>query len=172
MFEEMRRELRRLQGAPVAVPDPIDADGYLDRECPDEKCLFGFKVHHEDWRDKVRDEEVFCPFCGHATPRAQLGDSRAGGEPQGSGVGTNSGAPRVSDEARRRAMESAPAAHSFIRMTMSVKDGSRMVTIPPAAVEPMRLKISCPACTCRYGVIGAAFFCPGCGHNAADQMFH
>ena len=35
----------------------------------------------------------------------------------------------------------------------------------------MRLKITCPACACRYGVVGAAFFCPACGHNAADLMF-
>jgi hypothetical protein len=35
----------------------------------------------------------------------------------------------------------------------------------------MRLKIACPACACRYAVIGAAFFCPACGHNAADQIF-
>ena len=35
----------------------------------------------------------------------------------------------------------------------------------------MRLRIVCPACSCRYAVIGAAFFCPACGHNAADLMF-
>jgi hypothetical protein len=28
-----------------------------------------------------------------------------------------------------------------------------------------------PACGCRYAVIGAAYFCPACGHNAADHMF-
>jgi len=33
------------------------------------------------------------------------------------------------------------------------------------------VEITCPACTCRYAVIGAAFFCPACGHNAADLMF-
>jgi hypothetical protein len=34
----------------------------------------------------------------------------------------------------------------------------------------MRLKITCAVCACRYAVIGAAFFCPACGHNAADLM--
>src|ERR671912_643284 len=24
-----------------------------------------FKVLFDDWRDKVRDEQVFCPFCRH-----------------------------------------------------------------------------------------------------------
>jgi hypothetical protein len=61
--------------------------------------------------------------------------------------------------------------NSFIRMTMKVDDRPSHVYLPPAAAEPMRLKIACPACACRYAVVGAAFFCPACGHNAADLMF-
>jgi hypothetical protein len=55
-------------------------------------------------------------------------------------------------------------------MTMSVNSSPQQILLPPAAAEPMRLKITCPACCCRYAVIGAAFFCPACGHNAADLM--
>lgn len=43
--------------------------------------------------------------------------------------------------------------------------------LPPAATEPMQLRISCPSCECRYAVIGAAYFCPACGHSAAEQVF-
>ncbi len=35
----------------------------------------------------------------------------------------------------------------------------------------MALKIACPSCACRYAVIGAAYFCPACGHSAAEQVF-
>jgi hypothetical protein len=28
-----------------------------------------------------------------------------------------------------------------------------------------------PSCACRYAVIGAAYFCPTCGHSAAEQVF-
>lgn len=35
----------------------------------------------------------------------------------------------------------------------------------------MQLKITCPECACHYAVVGAAFFCPACGHNSADLMF-
>jgi len=62
-------------------------------------------------------------------------------------------------------------ADSFLRITMSVKDGPQHHFLPPAAAEPMRLRIECPVCSCRYAAIGAAFFCPACGHNAADLMF-
>lgn len=50
------------------------------------------------------------------------------------------------------------ARDSLIRITMKMDNGSRRVLLPPAAAEPMRLKITCSACACRYAVIGAAFF--------------
>jgi hypothetical protein len=66
MFDELLRELRRLERPQtIRVSISSDEDGYLDRECPAPECLFQFKVHEDDWRDKVRDEEVFCPSCGH-----------------------------------------------------------------------------------------------------------
>lgn len=171
MFDGTRRELGRLQEQRVAISDPVDADGYLDRECPAEMCQFGFKVHEEDWRDKVRDEEVFCPVCGHAAPArewatreqvehlktaalAQI-QQRLGGAMRRDAAQWNQRQPR----------------NSFIRMTMNVSDGPKSVVVPAEALESMQLKISCPVCACRYAVIGAAFFCPACGHNAAALVF-
>jgi uncharacterized Zn finger protein (UPF0148 family) len=171
MFEDTIRELKELQGQRVAVPDPVDEDGYLDRECPAEKCLFGFKVHQEDWRDKVRDEEVFCPFCGHAAParqwatREQVEHLKTAALAQ---IQERLGTALRRDTARWNQRQ---PRNGFITMTMSCREGSRSVVVPAAAVEPMRLKISCPACSCRYAVIGAAFFCPACGHNAAELVF-
>ncbi len=60
---------------------------------------------------------------------------------------------------------------SFISITMKVDSQPQQVALPPTAAEPMRLKIACPVCECRYAVIGAAYFCPSCGHNSADQVF-
>ena len=45
-----------------------DAKGYLDRQCPNENCLFEFKISMQDWEDKVSDEEVHCPLCGQIAP--------------------------------------------------------------------------------------------------------
>jgi hypothetical protein len=61
--------------------------------------------------------------------------------------------------------------NSFIRITLNVDNRPLPVLLPVEAVESMRLKIPCPACDCRYAVIGAAFFCPACGHSAAEQVF-
>ena len=62
--------------------------------------------------------------------------------------------------------------NSFVNVTMKVEGRPRLVSLPPAAAEPMRLRIECSRCDCRYAVIGAAFFCPACGHNDAELQFN
>jgi hypothetical protein len=52
-----------------------------------------------------------------------------------------------------------------------VKDRPEHVLVPAEAADPMRLKITCSECSCRYAVVGTAYFCPACGHNSADRMF-
>ena len=49
----------------VEASIPTDEDGYLDRACSKEVCEAAFKILVDDWKSKVRDEEVFCPVCGH-----------------------------------------------------------------------------------------------------------
>ncbi len=172
MFNELVRELRRLEGGhqiPVSIPS--DAEGYFDRECPSAECQFQFKVHEEDWRDKVRDEEVFCPFCGHtADSREWLTQEQIKHAEKAALAHVQH---RIGRAMKRDAehWNSRQTRDSFIRITMKVDDRPWHVFLPPTVAEPMRLKITCPACVCRYAVIGAAFFCPACGHNAADLMF-
>jgi hypothetical protein len=172
MFEEMIRELRRLDGTHrLSVSVPSDDEGYFDRECPSAACQFQFKVHEDDWRDKVRDEEVFCPFCGHTTGSGEwcTPDQIEHARKVFLGhVQSRLGAAMKRDADR---WNRAQPRNSLISLTMHVDARPSRVLLPPEVAEPMRLKITCPACGCRYAVIGAAFFCPGCGHNAADLMF-
>ncbi|MGE3703553.1 MAG: hypothetical protein AB7G08_33230 [Hyphomicrobiaceae bacterium] len=172
MFDELIRELERLStNSQISVPLPSDEEGYLDRECPSQECQFDFKIFEEDWRDKVRDEGVFCPFCGHTAQsdqwhtQEQVEAAREAAMDQLQGR-INSAMKRDADQWNRRQPR-----NSFLRITMQVDSRPQHVLLPHTAAEPMQLKISCPACACRYAVIGAAFFCPACGHNAADLMF-
>jgi len=64
MFDEIKRELRRLEH-PVSVPIdiPLDEKGYFDRRCPHKECGSDFKVLFDDWKHKVPNEFAFCPKC-------------------------------------------------------------------------------------------------------------
>jgi len=172
MFDELMRELRRLEGPhEIRVPLASDEEGYLDRECPAPECLFQFKVHQDDWRDRVRDEEVFCPSCGHAAhsrswfTREQLEHGKQVAIAQMKG--------RIGMAMRRDAASwnGRQPRNSLIRITLDVKTAPAPVLVPAAAAAAMRLRIACAECGCRYAVIGAGFFCPCCGHNSAALMF-
>ena len=172
MFEETIRTLRQLDGTTSAsVPISYDKEGYFDRECPSEECQFHFKIHSEDWKVKVRDEEVFCPFCGHTADSSEWNIQEQLEHAKQAVIAhlrSTVGGALKRDAARWNRRQ---PRNSFISMTMKVDSRPQHVALPPAAADPMRLKIVCPACECRYAVIGAAYFCPSCGHNAADQVF-
>ena len=171
MFDELMRELRRLESSGIPVSLPTDEDGYLDRECPSADCLSQFKVHVDDWADKLRDDEVYCPFCRH-TADAKKWFTTNQVEQMRSAAHAHV-EQRIGDSMKEDAQrwnQNQPR-NGFIRITMKVNDHPAPILLPPTVADRMRLKITCPECTCRYAVIGAAFFCPACGHNAADLMF-
>jgi hypothetical protein len=74
-------------------------------------------------------------------------------------------------EARRAKLEP-PAAAEQLHAPHDADQPRPGDIAPLSAAEPMRFKIACSGCGCRYAVIGSAFFCPACGHNDADRMFH
>ncbi len=172
MFKNLQREISRLANTTsISVPLESDADGFYDKECPDEKCLFQFKIYGDDWTNIVRDEEVFCPSCRHVAPatswytRKQVEEAR---EYALNSIksGINSAMRADAAESKRRQQR-----NSFLSITLEVKGGHDVALLPIAAAEPMRLRTTCEACQCRYSYVGAAFFCPSCGKNSASHTF-
>ncbi|KPX59208.1 hypothetical protein LCH33_000041 [Pseudomonas amygdali] len=172
MFENLQKELRRLAATQqVSVPIESDAEGYTDKECPAEACLFQFKIHSDDWTNIVRDEEVFCPSCKYAAPAkswyttAQIEAAKE--YALGTVINSLNGAMRADGHASKRRQK--PGA--FLSITLDVKGGKDAVLLPIAAAEPMRLRTRCEDCACRYSYVGAAYFCPSCGQNSASHTF-
>ena len=171
MFENLLRELSSLSGTSISVSIPTDADGYLDRECPNDLCLFEFKVECDDWTNKVFDDSAFCPMCRHQAPKrswftteqveyiAQNGQAHLN---QRLGQAMRADANALNATQRRG---------QFITMRMTVSDTPQALVVPLQAAETMRQRASCEACECRYSYIGSAFFCPCCGHNSAVGTF-
>jgi hypothetical protein len=151
MFENLQRELDRLSRLQmVEVPLEADTEGYVDKECPAEGCLFQFKILAEDWTSVVRDEEVFCPSCRHAAPAKSWYTTEqieaAKQYARGLVINRINGAMRADAAASKRRQRPGP----FLSITLNVKGGRNAVLVPIAAAEPLRLRTTCDSCGCRY----------------------
>ena len=155
-----------------SVPFATDAKGCFDRECPSNECLFVFKVNQEDWKNLFREEEVFCPQCGHSEPadhwhtQAQLrhAEKEAKNYMEREIHKMFNGVARDFNRSQPRS--------SFITMSMKVTGGRyRSYTLPAPVLEAFELDITCSFCNSRFSMIGSAFFCPCCGRSSAERMF-
>jgi RNA polymerase subunit RPABC4/transcription elongation factor Spt4 len=172
MFEETQRFLRSLEGGgEVSIPIEDDEEGYFDRECPSDECLFQFKMLSEDWQTAKDAERMHCPSCGHTDHSERWWTQQQIEHMQAAAVAQIQGALNQSLKSDAKRFNQSRPRGGFISMTMNVDSRPQHVMLPPAATDPMALKITCPSCACRYAVIGAAYFCPACGHSAAEQVF-
>lgn len=172
MFDDVLRKLRKLEhGTKVSIDLELDDKGYLDRKCPSEDCGINFKVMFEDWRDIVRDEEVFCPLCRHDAKASEWNtpeQSEYIRKFATAYIQKELGQAFQSDAQRFNRSQNR---NSFIKMSMSYKPRHIPVPVPANAAEIMTQEFTCENCNCRYASIGAAFFCPSCGHNSVLDTF-
>src|SRR6266700_6466535 len=171
MFDNIIRELRKLkQGIHVSIPIPTDNDGYLDRRCPSEACLADFKVLMEDWKHKVSDAQVFCPIWREEAKSTEWNTPEQHEYIRQVGINHIQGivSQALSQDAKDFNSRQRPG---FINISMSHKPGTPTLIVPISAAEELRQKFTCEQCGCRYSSLGAAFFCPACGHNSAESTF-
>lgn len=172
MFENLRRSLKELEKNRFVVPVDVDANGFIEKQCPNTECEFIFKVHKEDGQRIIKEEAMWCPMCGHCAPERSwfTRDQIEQGQRQAVAVlkGKLNQAMRDDAETFNRREQR----QSFVKMSMSVTGGTARTQIMPiAATEVMQLEVVCEACTLKFAVIGAAYFCPGCGLNSVERMF-
>lgn len=172
MFDDLERALRGFdQTVRIPISIPLDDDGYFDRLCPSKQCRHEFKVLFEHWEAKVPDEAAYCPLCRHRTDPTDFNtpelDAYVADVAQEYAAGLID---QAMTEAARAFNRSQPR-DGLIKMSMSYQRGVRPIVLPANAADAMRQKFTCETCGCRYASIGAAFFCPACGHNSAQTTF-
>lgn len=133
----------------VSISFNSDSEGYFDKECPNEKCMYQFKVHGDDWQNLFKDEAVFCPLCRH--------------EAKSKSWYTTEQVKNATEQTRK-----------YVRGVIGNALGNTQTYhyfLPVESRKEMQLKVECKECHSRYAVIGSAFFCPCCGHNSVDETF-
>ena len=173
MFDEAIRRMKELNGQQLSIPIEVDADGYLDRECPASDCLFQFKVLAIDWKNLFKDEQVYCPFCRHEAPAKSWATTEQAEKLSNQANKYISG---VLNQALRQGAAEANRqwpSNSWIKLTVSVTGTApQHIMVPIEAKEALTMKVECEQCSAHYAVLGGAFFCPNCGHNSAEQTFN
>ena len=172
MFNHLRREIRKLEATNrVQVEIEIDDNGYIDRQCPSSECKAHFKVMFVDWNDIIRDEVVYCPNCRHESTSSEWNtfEQREYYVDVARGHIQKRIASALQSDAR--AFNSRQKKDAFIKAKMSYRPGIVPIPVPAAATALMTQEFRCPECNCRYSSIGAAFFCPSCGHNDVMETF-
>jgi uncharacterized Zn finger protein (UPF0148 family) len=171
MFDETIRELQKLsQGITVSISLPVDEEGYFDRQCPSDECQSDFKVHYDDWRDKVRDECVYCPICRSEAPANHWATVTQNEYIKSQGHQALRKKVRGAMERDVRRFNARQRRSDFLKVSMSFKPGSYF-SVPAEAAALLERKYTCESCGCRYSSLSAAFFCPACGHNSAVITF-
>lgn len=173
MFEDLIKEMKRMNGQSVSVPIESDEKGYIDKQCPSEECEFIFKVNEEDWANIFKDEAVWCPLCRHEAPADQWFTIEQVKHAKGEALAAIQGKIHNALRSGAQKFNRRQPKNSFISMSMKVERGiKRTHTIPAKAAEAMQLEITCEECNSRFAVIGSAYFCPACGHNSVTQTYY
>lgn len=168
MFDDIIRALEDIHGEPrISIQLPLDEDGYLDRACPNAECQSGWKILYVDWDSKVPDERAVCPICGHADEPSQFTTAEQDRFVEEHALADIE---RRLDGAFRRGTPRKQKM-GFLEMTLTYRPRPTRLIAPIEAWEAMEQRSECEACDTHYASIGAAFFCPACGHNSALTTF-
>ncbi|MBO5348938.1 MAG: hypothetical protein J6A89_03855 [Clostridia bacterium] len=171
MFENLMRELKSMERMKMSFPIVADEDGYIDKECPNEDCLFQFKVYEDDWKNVFKDEAVYCPKCG----KNAISNKWYTAEQVNAGkqMAINNVKARIGIAMRQDAQQfNRNSKKGFLTFSMEVNGfNEHRINLPIQCKEIFEQKIVCEKCKARYAVIGSAFYCPSCGHNSSRHMF-
>ena len=158
----------------ISIPVTIHSDekGYFDRECPNEDCLYTFKILMKDWEEKVSDDEVHCPLCGHVDTSDKWWTQDQLEKMQEIAASWAMNYIQGELDKSFKKLARSTRNNKFIRITY--KPGRRVTFInnPIGQREGWETEICCEKCGTHYSVIGSAYFCPCCGFNSAVNSFN
>ena len=155
------------------IPITINSDenGYFDRECPNEECQFQFKVKMKDWEEKVSDDEVHCPMCGHVDTSDKWWTQDQLNQMQEilSSYALNYIQSEIDKSFKKLARSTKN--NKFIKIKYKPGRKVSFINNPIGQMPEWEQEITCEKCRTTYSVIGSAYFCPCCGHNSASSSY-
>jgi len=172
VFDELEHQLEPTgERTRLSLEFALDDDRYLDRICSSDGCGAHFKVHYDDLEAKVSQDEFHCPICGFVDEATEWNTVEQIDYMKAAAILEIQRQFGVAFEKSAKAFNRSQRSDGFITMSLSYKPSPLPLALPPDASEVMRQQSTCEACGMRYASVGAAFFCPACGHNSAVSVF-
>ena len=158
----------------ISIPVTLHSDekGYFDRECPNEDCLYTFKILMKDWEEKISNDEVHCPLCGHVDTSDKWWTQDQLEKMQEIAASWAMNYIQGELDKSFKELERSTRHNKCFRITY--KPGRRVTfnNNPIGQREEWETEICCEKCGTHYSVIGSAYFCPCCGFNSAVNSFN
>ena len=153
------------------IPIKIESDekGYFDRECPNEECLYKFKINMEDWKNKVSDKEVHCPMCGHIDTSDKWWTQEQLEKIEN--IAKSYAMSYIQQELNKSFKKLENSGNKYVKIKYNPGKKITFMNNPIGQSEEWNLDIECKKCGTRYSVIGSAYFCPCCGYNSVENVF-
>ncbi len=147
----------------IKIPLVADEKGYIDRKCVNDKCEFIFKVAEKDLR---KFKNIYCPFCGYHNSNVDdwITDEQY---EQALEITKNHALAIAIGEINQMFsnLEKSTRNNKYCRIKYNLNKKIIYNNNPIYQREKWQLDIKCEKCFTEYSVIGAAYFCPSCGHN-------
>lgn len=149
------------------MPIQIQSDekGFYDRECPNEDCLYTFKVDLSDWEEKIAGGDMHCPRCGQTAFHDQWFTQEQIEALNENVMSFAMGL--VHDEIKTvfKEAERETKYNKFVRITYKPGQRPQYANLPITQSEEWATEITCNECGMRFSVLGNAYFCPCCGKD-------
>lgn len=158
----------------ISIPVTLHSDekGYFDRECPNENCLYTFKVLMKDWEEKVSDDEVHCPLCGYVDTADKWWTQDQLEKMQEIAASWAMNYIQGELDKSFKKLARSTRNNKFIRIKYKPGRKITFTNNPIGQREEWETEICCEKCGTHYSVIGSAYFCPCCGFNSAVSSFN
>ncbi|RYG22281.1 hypothetical protein EON82_17430, partial [bacterium] len=146
---------------------PKDADGFVDRECPQEECQKAFKVLPGTGIQVPAP--CVCPYCGHSSDAEGFVAARQRRYAMEDAKRQVAEALQKDLRAALGGLSSSSSRRGMVSMSFELKTAPRRR--PHYAHVELETKIVCPACDLHYAIYGKFAYCPDCGsHNSAQML--
>ena len=145
-----------------------DEKGYLDRQCPNTKCEYIFKINMDDWENKIKaNNEAHCPMCGYiADSEHWFTNEQISIIKENIKDYTTVMVHEIFNDLARNTRN-----NKYIKIRYKPSKRVTYRNSPIGQREEWNLDIVCEKCGTRYSVIGSAYFCPCCGYNSVERVF-